>query len=193
MLRPLLLAVNQWRAHDRVALGDLVAALGERSFGWALLVFAIVNLMPLPLGSTLVTGIPLILLTAQMAMRLPKVWLPRVIAARSVSRTRLRRATLSLRPVVRPVERVLRPRLLWVFAPKWERMMGVILLGVSVALFIPLPLSGWFPAIALVVTSIGLIEQDGLVTLAGLIGGLFTIALCAGVGISIVLGANLLI
>lgn len=91
------------------------------------------------------------------------------------------------------MERVLRPRHPWIFDPKWERVMGLVLLGVSAALFIPLPLSGWFPAIALIVTSLGLIEQDGLVTLVGLIGGLFTILLCAAVGISLVLGANLLI
>lgn len=102
MLRPFLLAVNQWRAYDRVALGDLVTSLGDRSFGWAILVFALVNLMPLPLGSTLVTSIPLILLTAQMAMRLPKLWLPQIIANRSVSRVRLRRAAHTLRPLVRP-------------------------------------------------------------------------------------------
>lgn len=193
MLRPFLLAVNQWRAYDRVALGDLVTSLGDRSFGWAILVFALVNLMPLPLGSTLVTSIPLILLTAQMAMRLPKLWLPQIIANRSVSRVRLRRAAHTLRPLVRPVERILRPRHLWVFKPRWERLIGLILLGVSAALFMPLPLSGWFPATALVVTSLGLIEQDGLVTLIGLIGGLFTIALCAAVAASLVLGANLLI
>ena len=47
---------------ERVTLGELVALLGNRSFGLLLLLFALPNLVPLPPGSSTVFGLPLLLL-----------------------------------------------------------------------------------------------------------------------------------
>lgn len=50
------------RELDRVGaltLGNLLNELGERSFGWAIVLFSLVTLLPLPPGSSVVTAIPL--------------------------------------------------------------------------------------------------------------------------------------
>ena len=59
----LLRAVNVRRGAQKITVGEILEALGERSFGWTMLLFAIVNMLPLPIGSTLLTAIPLIILS----------------------------------------------------------------------------------------------------------------------------------
>lgn len=193
MLRPLILTVSRYRSMDTLPIGMLVAVLGERSFGWSILLFAVINLVPMPLGSTLLTAVPLILLTAQMAMGYNHVRLPRMIARRSVSRSGLRRVVHRLQPVVRPIERIVRRRHEWIFRPRWERATGAALLAIAIALFLPIPLSGWFPAISLFISAIGLIERDGLVTLIGLVFGAVSIVVTLAMITTIVLGAEALI
>lgn len=73
-----------------------------------------------------------------------------------------------MRPVTRRLERVLRPRCSFLFARRNERVLGLALFKIAIALFLPVPLSGWFPAISLFVFGVGLVEQDGLVASAGL-------------------------
>ncbi len=102
-----------------------------------------------------------------MALGLRQVRLPGFITRRQVNRKTFQRVVLRLRPLIRPIERVVRPRHEYVFAPGPERALGVFLFCVAVALFLPIPLSAYGPAIALFVTGFGLVERDGLVTLVG--------------------------
>ena len=93
----------------------------------------------------------------------------------------------------RRIERIIKPRQLWVFSPKYERLTGLALVLVALALFLPLPLSGWFPAISLLVCSFGMVERDGLVVLLGLGLGAMSILITILVGVTVVLGAEAVI
>jgi len=177
----------------RVSITELLNDLGDRSFGWAIILFSLVNLLPLPIGATLLTALPLILLAAQMSLGYRQVQLPGIIGRRTVARTSLRRAIHAARPVSRRIERIIKPRKLWVFYPKNERMTGIALLLVSLALFLPLPLSGWFPAISLLVCSFGMVERDGMVVLLGLALGVISILITILVAFTVVLGAEAVI
>ncbi len=185
-------AAHSGATGGRVCFGDLIDQLGQRSFGWSVLIFALVNLLPLPLGANVVTSIPLILLTAQMASGAAHLRLPEFIASRPFDRRSFQRTILRMRPVFRPIERVLRPRSLWLFEPEGERFVGVVMLAISLALFAPVPLSGWFPAISLLVASLGLIERDGAVVLLGLGLGLASIVLTLAVALTMLTGIELL-
>jgi hypothetical protein len=89
---------------------------------------------------------------------------------------------LRLQPVIRPIEKIVRTRHVWLFRPKNERIIGFLLLAVSLALFVPIPLSGFIPATALFITAFGLVERDGLVTLAGVVFGVISILITLVVG-----------
>ncbi|MFV1491774.1 exopolysaccharide biosynthesis protein [Phaeobacter sp. JH20_36] len=189
----LLRVIRYHQNSDHIALGTFLEQLGDRSFGWAILLSCLINLLPLPPGSTLVTALPLLFFCAQMGLGFSSVRLPRRIARIRFSGTGMRRIVLRLRPVSRRLERIARPRLRAVFQPRREQLTGGLLFLVSLALFVPLPLSGWFPAIALFVASIGLLERDGIIVLAGVCAGMLSIALTVFVGASILIGANSLI
>ena len=174
-------------------LGEVIAGLGDRSFGWLILMFALVNLMPWPPGSTMVLALPLLIVTGQMALGLSQVRLPRFVTERRVGRKTFQRVVLRLRPLIRPIERIVRPRHLFVFGAATERLLGVALFLVAIALFMPIPLSAYLPAFALFVAGFGLVERDGLVTLIGVALGLIAIGVTVAVGGMIVLGAETII
>lgn len=186
--RSLLRAFGRYRKTDAVSIGTILSELGDRSFGWTILLFSLVNLVPLPIGSNMVTSLPLLLLTGQMALGLPHVGLPGVITRRRVPRNGVRRTVIRLRPLLRPLEKIMRPRRLWLFQPQSERGIGALLFAVSVALFLPIPFSGYIPAIALLVTSLGLVERDGTVTLIGIVLGVAAMAVTLVVGALILIG-----
>ncbi len=172
------------------SLGAILAELGDRSFGWSIIVFALVNLLPLPFGSNVVTALPLLLLTGQMVLGFSHVRLPGIIARRHIPRRGFQGVVLRFRPLLRRIERIIRPRHVWLFAPRAERIVGVGLFLVSVALFLPIPFSGMISAFALLVAGIGLAERDGAVVFAGLAVGVVAIAVTLAAATTIVLGVQ---
>lgn len=175
---------------DRVSLGELAASLGDRSFGWCILVFTLINMLPLPPGTDMILSLPVLMLTAQMALGFDQVWLPGFLARIRVGRRSFQKLVLRLGPLMRRIERVIRPRHEWLFAPRAERLLGGFLFLVAIALFAPIPFSGYLTATTLVIASIGMIERDGLVTLAGAGLGLVAILVTAGAGTMLFLGAE---
>lgn len=180
---------SQHRA-GTLTLGNLLAELGDASFGWAIVVFSIVTLLPLPPGSSLLTALPLMMTTGQMMLGYPHVTLPGPVARVRLDPVRLRQAVLRLRPLTRRLERLLTARYTAVFARRNERPLGFLMFVISVALFIPVPLSGWFPAISLFVIGIGLVERDGLVCMAGLVIGAASVVLTVVIVTALAAGAD---
>lgn len=183
---------DQHRA-GTLTLGNLLSELGEASFGWAIVVFSLLTLLPLPPGSSLITALPLLVTTGQMMLGYSHVKLPGRLARRRLDLVKLRRSVLRLRPVTRRLERILTPRYPALFARRNERPLGMLLFVISFALFLPVPLSGWFPAISMFIFGVGLVERDGLVSTVGLIFGGASVILTATILISIVAGADAMI
>lgn len=95
--------------------------------------------------------------------------------------------------MTRRLERVLTPRHTAIFAPRHERILGLLLFVIAFALFLPVPLSGWFPAISLFIVGVGLVERDGLVATFGLVFGGASVLLTATILISLGVGAEAMI
>lgn len=191
--RRLLRAARDPGLRPDMTVDELVHELGDRSFGWCIIIFALFNMLPMPIGSTMILSIPLIIVTAQMAAGLPTVRLPGFVTRRRISRKRFQRVILRLRPLFRPVERLVRPRQPYMFAPGAERLLGAFSILVAVALFLPIPFSAYLPATALLVTGIGLVERDGAVVWAGVGLGIFAIAVTLSAAAVIFFGAGSLL
>ena len=183
---------SQHRA-GTLTLGNLLSALGEASFGWAVVVFSLLTLFPMPPGSSLITALPLLVTTGQMMLGYPHVRLPGPLARLRLDPIKLRRTVLRLRPVTRRLERVLTPRHQVLFARRNERPLGLLLFVIAFALFLPVPFSGWFPAISLFVVGVGLVERDGLVGAVGLVLGGASVLLTATILASLTAGAGAMI
>lgn len=175
-----------------ISVGELVETLGDRSFGWSLVIFALVNMLPMPVGTDMVFATPVLLVSAQMALGYDRVRLPGVVDRRRVGRKRFQKLVLWLGPVIRPMERLVRPRLDFVFVPRTERAIGIFLLFVGTALFLPIPGSGYVSAAAVGLTGLGLVERDGLAVLAGIGLGLVAIGVTIVLAVMLFLGVEAL-
>src|SRR5262249_34958083 len=100
--------------HERVSLGDVTRLLGERGYGVLIFVLALPGVVP---GVASIAAIPLPLVAVQLAIGLPRPWLPRFLAARSLSRSEFARMVERVAPHLTRVERLLRPRLMMLTGP----------------------------------------------------------------------------
>lgn len=155
-------------ADGPVSIGRICGALGDRSFAALLLLFAAINLVPVPPGATLILALPLILVSGQMVLGFATPWLPASISARSIGPARFRAGCDRLVPWLEWLEEFVRPR--WWPLPDShaERVVGLVALVLSFAVFLPAPFLNWIPALAIAVVGLALSERDGVFFAAGL-------------------------
>jgi hypothetical protein len=150
-----------------VSFDEVVDHFGHRAFAALLFVFAVPNLLPLPPGSTTVLGLPLVLIAPQLVIGVPNLWLPRAVGQRSMSRRQLARMFERILPRLGKLERLLSPRLDFVFGVAGDRMIGLVCTILAVILILPIPLGNILPALTIATLSLGLAQRDGLVALIG--------------------------
>ena len=152
---------------ERIAIGDMVDAFGPRAFGALLFVFSIPNLLPLPPGSSTVLSIPLLIIAPQLLIGVPNLWLPRAIDKRSLRRSDLKGAFAKILPRLQRVERLLQPRLGFMFGPVGDRVIGLVCTALVLVLILPIPFGNLLPAAAIAALSLGLAQRDGALALVG--------------------------
>jgi hypothetical protein len=164
----------------RIALGDVLAALGDRAFGALLLILSIPNVLPVP-GLSTATGVPMVLIGAQMAFGRSGLWLPRRVTALTLDRDAFLAVLRRARPWAERVERHLRPRLSVMVGARAERGLGLAVVALATVLALPIVFGNQPPAFAIALIALGLIERDGVFVLAGLGSGLIALAIVAAV------------
>ena len=174
----LLIRIVEQCAGDDISVGALIDGLGERAFGIILLFLTLPAAVPGPPGIPSAFAVPILLVAAQIFLSRRRVWFPGFVRRRRVSRTLLLAILRRVRPTLRKLEDVCRPRLLPLTGPKGERWIGafIFLCGLVLLNPIPIPFSHIPLAVAMVILSLGYVERDGYVLIAGGIGALFGIA-----------------
>lgn len=159
------------RAESCITVQQIRDALGDRSFSTLLLFFALLNLLPLPPGSTLILGLPLILVSLQMVGGRHSVWLPQFLLGKSLQAEQFQKMAVRIVPRLQWLEALVRPRY-WPFAdPKTaERIIGIAAFVLAMLVTLPIPFGNWFPALACALLGLALSERDGiLLAAAGLV------------------------
>jgi hypothetical protein len=153
---------------ERITIGEIVAALGDRGLGVLIAIFAIPNMLPsaVPLGNTAVGIFPLIF-AVHLAFGFDRLMLPAFVANRSITTGTFKALVPRVADVLSWFERLLKPRLPGVTGLSIERIVGVICIVFALITMIPIPFAHNVPALALVLIGLGLIERDGLAIIIG--------------------------
>ena len=160
-------------------LADIVALLGKRSFGIVLVLFGLPNLLPIP-GLPMLCGVIIGVVAFQMALGMENVVLPRWLGRRRVNRADLRRVLQRATPSLRWFEKVMQPRLHFLTSGQAQRLLGLVLLVLALALMAPIPFFGGIPpGIAVVLFGLAIAERDGVFVIAGLIGTVIALVFTA--------------
>lgn len=173
-------------------LGGLTELFGEKSFAVLFVLLLAVPALPLPTGGvTHVFEVIAMLLALELVAGRRQVWLPQRWRRLEIGADMRRRFNEVLVRRIRWLERHSRPRAGALLSHRLSGVLhGVVVLGLSATAFLAPPFTGLdtLPAMGVVVLSLGILLDDSLLALAGLVIGALGVVLVVGLG-SLVLDA----
>ena len=157
---------------------QICAGLGTSSFGVSLLAFSIPEVVPIPIpGISAIVALPTAVVSAQMIAGQKELRLPKWVLRRKVPRKALAAAIHAVLPVLKRLEKGAKPRGPWVSSPLTQRLLGIFIFVLALFIALPIPATNMPPAIAIFVTSLGMVERDGLLISVGVLIGLASMVL----------------
>lgn len=181
-LSSLLLAFAANFSAERVRVRDITESLGQRSFGFILLIFALPNSLPIigiP-GVSTITGLPMLFVAVQMALGYNRVYLPRWIADSSLATADFQKLIHKVVPSLMRIEKLMRPRISFLTQGSAERWLGAFCVLLAFLLVLPIPFGNLLPALGILFIALGLIERDGVCVLLGIAVGIAAWILLSG-------------
>ncbi|MFC0408720.1 exopolysaccharide biosynthesis protein [Roseomonas elaeocarpi] len=145
---------------ERITLGQMSEAFGDRAFGLLVLLLCLPALLP---GAAMVFGLPLLLLGVQMGLGRQQPALPRFMARQSIRRADLLRLAEGSSRWLGRVERYVRPRPGPFTGAAGDRLVGWLTVWTAVMLILPGPGTNGPPAFGNIVMALGVVEHDNRV------------------------------
>ncbi|HEY6772195.1 MAG TPA: exopolysaccharide biosynthesis protein [Solirubrobacterales bacterium] len=166
--------------------GSLIEVFGEKSFAVLFVLLLAVPALPLPTGGvTHLFELIAMLLALQLIVGRRTVWLPERWRRRELGPAAKKRFSEVLLRRLRWLERHSRPRLGFLLTHRLSGVVfGFLVLGLTVAAFIAPPFTGLdtLPSLGVVVLSVGVLLEDALLALAGLLIGVVGVAVVIALG-----------
>ena len=158
--------------HDRVTIGDVLDAIGDRTYGPALLIPALIEITPIGGIPGLPTFLALIIAVAAVQLLLDKdhLWLPQFIQQRAVSADKLHKAADKLNPFAVRLDRWFHGRLTRFVRQPLPRIAAAIVVALCLTVppleFVPFASTG--PMLAIAAFGLAMLVRDGLLMIAAL-------------------------
>ncbi len=168
-------------AADEITFDDLVRALGGSAPGFLLLGLAAASFIPTGLPVAVPLGGAMMAIGVLMALGRREIPLPSWLARRTLTRTQLAALVGRVVPFMRPIERLLIPRLLWMLGSGWLRLAGIAVAINGFLILMPIPFGNTAPAFAVLIVSLGLMLSDGAAVLAGLLASVAALIISVGI------------
>jgi len=163
--------------HRAVTLGEIITLMHQRAYSFLLLLIALPFCTPLPLpGLSTPFGVVIAFIGLRIACGLHP-WLPERLLRITLPERWLPKLFRAIEKPVRWLERILRPNLVWlVEGAVFRRLHGVMICasGLLLLLPLPIPLTNFFPAVAVALLACAMLEEDGRFSIAG--AGVFVVA-----------------
>jgi hypothetical protein len=179
--------LERWlRSDAEKTLGGLIDLFGPKSFAIMFVLLLGVPALPLPTGgATHVFEVIAMLLALQLIADRDEIWLPERWRRLQLAGATQRRFIEALMKSIRRLERVSRPRLVFLFGHRLSNIVfGTLVICGSLGAFLAPPFSGLdtLPALGVVLLSLGVLLEDFAVLVVALVVGV------AGIFIEIALG-----
>ncbi|NLV43150.1 MAG: exopolysaccharide biosynthesis protein [Candidatus Hydrogenedentes bacterium] len=171
-----------------VSVQTILDRVSVKGFGILLVIFAIPSAMPLPApGYSTPFGFILVLLGVQLFKGREYPWLPQKVLDRKVGIGEKPRLIKTMIFFLRILEFFIRPRLGFMFNNTLAfRFLATIVILCAGSMIIPIPLTNTTPAFGIFLIGLGMLEEDGLMSIGGVLASLVGLALSATVLIALV-------
>ncbi len=156
---------------EDTTIGALITIIGDRGFGLLLLILSLPAALPLPApGYATPFGLIMMLLATQMIRGRVMPWVPDRVAQRRVPFSLLRFSVKNGRLPLKVVELIIRPRLRGLSRNRlFLALVGGTVLVMASFMALPIPLTNTAPSFVIFVLAAGILEEDGLVLLGGIL------------------------
>jgi hypothetical protein len=162
---------------ERLTFSDLAIRLRYRAWGGLLLIFATINVFPLPPGATTLTAIPLLLLSAQLALGRATPWFPGHLDRRGLRKDEVKRLVARIGKWELKLERIFKPRLVQLTGRRAARVIGAVCFCLSLIVALPIPLLHHAPAATIALFGLALIYRDGALVIVAAVAAVLSLAL----------------
>jgi hypothetical protein len=179
----------------KVTLTEILQLAGERVFGFLLVILSLPSALPVPApGYSTPFGFVLFILAVQLISGRKLPWLPVKISNHPMELNQVQGVIKAGLPWLRRIEMITRPRLSYICTSLPGRVtMGIAIALMGISMMIPIPGTNTLPAMGIFVTGFGLIEDDGAISLAGLVLCLMGGILSASILIALLVGGTSLL
>jgi len=179
--------------NELLTLDTLLGGLGRRAFGMLAFICVLPAFIPIPIGGA-ISGPLLIMIGLQLCIGLREPWLPKFLAKRGVHRHALAKFDKRISPVLKWLERLVRPRLAWMLDSRIAGIVtGLLLIVLGFLLSLPIPLTNYLFGGALLAFALALLERDGGLMVAAWVVGIVASALSWNLALSAAKGLDLLV
>ncbi|HEY4093070.1 MAG TPA: exopolysaccharide biosynthesis protein [Luteibacter sp.] len=151
---------------ERITVEQLLEPLKRRAFGFLLLLLAIPNFIPVPLGIGGVMGVLVVALGLEVLLGLEHPWIPGFLKRRTMSREGLLRFLDRISPIIRRLEKVCKPRIQALTRRPFTFVSGAIMVLIGILLALPIPFTNYLFGGMLIAFAFALVERDGVLLLA---------------------------
>ena len=154
----------------KVTLGEIFSLTEERIFGFLLAILSLPSALPVPApGYSIPFGIAMFFLAIQLVIGRDRPWLPEKFLKGSMSLETIQKFVKMGTPWMEKIENVTKPRVAYLCTSLAGRViLGTAIALMSISMMIPIPGTNTLPAIGIFVIAFGLLEDDGLICIAGL-------------------------
>lgn len=156
---------------SQVTLADILVIAGERIFGFLFVVLALPSALPVPApGYSTPFGVLIFLLAIQLVIGAKTPWLPQKMLNFSMKIESVQGVVKAGIPWLKRIEAIARPRLSYICTTLPGRVtIGIAIALMAISMMIPIPGTNTLPAMGIFVTGFGLLEDDGAISLGGLV------------------------
>ncbi|BAY94521.1 MULTISPECIES: exopolysaccharide biosynthesis protein [unclassified Tolypothrix] len=155
----------------QVTLADILKLAQERIFGFLLVILSLPSALPIPApGYSTPFGIVIFLLAIQLITGAKSPWLPQRMLNHPLKLETVQGFLKGGIPWLRRIEAIARPRLTYICTTLPGRItIGSAIALMAISMMIPIPGTNTLPAMGIFVTGFGLLEDDGAISLGGLV------------------------
>ena len=164
---------------DRLSFTELAAKLHARAWGGLLLIFAAINVLPLPPGTSAFFALPILIVSVQMVFGRSSPWFPARLDRRGVKKRELQRLIGKMEWFEVRVERIFKPRLPSLTGAAATRLIGLVCFLLALVAAIPVPLFHVAPALAILLFGLALIYRDGALVIAASVAAVLSVVVDA--------------
>jgi hypothetical protein len=147
---------------------EMVHFFGDRAFGFLLLVFALICIIPLPIpGIHMFLSLPLFYLSFQQMVGRREIWFPEKVLNYRIPGKALADVGIKTVPWVEKLENISKVRMIGLTDPFFFRIFGATVFYITAFIAIPLPLTNLVPAVGIAIMAVGILVKDGLALIVG--------------------------